>query len=50
MVINKTVEEFGALDILISNAGIAGPPWWWRAARAAKEYTPRTLRRSLPPT
>ena len=25
MVVAKTVEEFGSLDILINNAGVSGP-------------------------
>ena len=48
MVIDKTVEEFGSLDILINNAGISGPTALVVENREGrKEYTPEDFSKVL---
>ena len=48
MVVEKTVEEFGALDILINNAGVSGPTALVVETREGRpEYTPEDFSKVL---
>ena len=48
MVVEKTVEEFGSLDILINNAGVSGPTALVVETREGRpEYTPEDFSKVL---